>query len=237
MWPCSGFTGCVVMLRMRLDEAELLADAFDLLGEDFIKTRLIEDDDLGGALRRNRVPGTAAAHGGQSDDFLTAGTEDAGHELDGIRAAFVDLQAGMPAAQAGDVDGEKGLFGVVRGLRVVEARQRIHAARAADGEGVVLFGVEIEHRFAREQAGLQTERAAHALLFIQREECLDGRMRQVFGRQHREDRGDAEAVVRAERGAACAHPVAIDPHVDALLCRSRSSGHLPPCEPCRDAPA
>ena len=80
---------------------------------------------------------------------------------------------------------------------IVEACQGIDAPRAADGESVVFLGIEIEHGFAREQTRLQSQRSAHALFLIQSKERLNRRMCEFFGGQHGEDRGDAEAIVRA----------------------------------------
>ena len=83
--------------------------------------------------------------------------EDAGDEFDGVGTAFVDLEARVSAAKAGDAECDKGVVDGVGGLVVGVADQRVDAAGAADGEGVVFFGVEVEQGFSGEEVGLQGE--------------------------------------------------------------------------------
>ncbi len=77
--------------------------------------------------------------------------EHAGQELDGVAPALIDVEAGMAAAEAVNVE----LVEVLRSrLLPVEGQgqRRIRPAGAADGEGPLVLAVEVEEHLAGEEA-------------------------------------------------------------------------------------
>ncbi len=112
---------------------------------------------MSGALGWDGVAGAAGVQGVEGGDLFATGVEDAGDEFDGVGAAFVDLESGVTTAKTGDAECDEGVVGGMGGLGVGVADQRVDAASAADGEGVVFFGVEVEQGFAGEQVGLEGE--------------------------------------------------------------------------------
>ena len=93
--------------------------------------------------------------------WAAAWPEDPGEKLDGVGPALIDVEARMPAAQAGDFQPigvfELGFLSFQR-----EDDFGVGASGAADGERPFLFAVEIDQVFALERAGLDAPGARSA---------------------------------------------------------------------------
>ena len=184
----------------------------------------IGNGDDGPALTRDGVVLQTAADGDEPQRrALTDGVQHAAHEEVCVAAALVDLRAGVTAEQAADRDGQRRA-----GKRRACDRQRAHghvAAGAADGEHALVLGVEIEHRAALEDGGIQRGCAEHTGLLIDGDDDLERGMGDVVRIQNRQRHGHGDAVVPAERCAARADHVAVheevQPFAGHVLCAVR----------------
>ena len=71
----------------------------------------------------------------------------AGQQLDGVAAALIDVEAGMPAFQPADLQAESGLdLGGLAGQG--QGDIRIGASSAADGESAFLLAIQVEEIFS-----------------------------------------------------------------------------------------
>jgi len=165
---------------------------------------------------RNFIAQIAAVESRNAKSRRCAGHEYTGQDFVGIATATVNIHAAVAALQVAYLH-QKGFHGSGCGFfLVVPVDQRIHAAGAADGEHVVFFGIEVEQEFAFEQAFAQVFGAAKSLFFVEGKQRFQGRMRNVFGCQHRQNSRYTQSVVGPERSAPGAYPVAVYIHIDAL---------------------
>ena len=114
----------------------------------------------------------------------------------------------MPALEAGQC--ERGAPGVGRGWRGLggERQVRVAAAGAADVDDPLFLGVEVEQAASHKQRPVQPGGAGQAGFFVDREETLERAVDEIGCLHDGEHRGDADAVVRAERRASCGDVVA-----------------------------
>ena len=133
-----------------------------------------------------------------------------GHQLVGVGAAFVYLQSRVPAFQAL----QRHLYGcVVRvgvGLFVFQCGCYVESSGAADDKLSPSLRVEVEQYVAVEFALGQVVGTVHAGFLVGRYQCLHRSVLQFLVFHYGHDGCHADAVVRAERGSACLHPVAVD---------------------------
>ena len=114
------------------------------------------------------------------------------------------------------VDVEHGCpVGTVHGLHG-ELAEHVTATGAADVDGALFFGVQVEHATARDQRGIELTGAGHAGFLVHREQHLEGAMDRVRVVRKGQGRGGADAVVGAQRGAHGVQPVAVEADLDAL---------------------
>ena len=78
----------------------------------------------------------------------SGGLQHAAENADGVAAALVDVEAGVPALQAGDLHAPGGAGRARAGVRDLAARDGVDAAGAADAERALLFAVEVEEILA-----------------------------------------------------------------------------------------
>ena len=148
--------------------------------------------------------------------MLLTGHQQPVHQLVGVAQAFVDVHARMPAVQSAYGEPVAHMVGGCGFGDVAAAGRHVHPAGAADGELVVVLGVQVQQVLGVQQAALQLEGAGHAGLLVDGEERLQRGVGDVRAGQQRHDGGDADAVVRAQRGALGLHPVAVHLHADAF---------------------
>ena len=67
-----------------------------------------------------------------------------------------------------------------------------------------------------EEPAFQSQRSGHAGFFVDGEEGVDRRVRNVLGIEDGQNGCDTDAVVRAQCGAFSSHPITVDVHLDAL---------------------
>ena len=166
---------------------------------------------------RDGVALGAAGEGDETGVCVFENSEDrAGDELVRVRAAEVDVRAGVAAEEAFDVDGDgltgEGLPGERTGHGVV------HAAGTADGGDALVFGVEVQHEAAVELRIVEHVGAEQADFLIGREDTFEGRVGQRVVVEQRHHGGVGDSVVAAEGGAVRGEPAVFgDIHVDAFV--------------------
>ena len=193
-----------------------------------------------GRVSRNGVPALAALEGDQPerrDGECLA--QHASEHLDRVRAAAGDVGAGMPAETAAHSHRQRHRARVARLPRLLNADRRVGATRRADGQLPVFFAVEVHQRRPADKARVEPARAfiRAADLLVDRHQQLQRTVwqRLVLGQRHH--RGDADAVVRAERRPVGGQPVAVAdkrrscPRPDRTGCPGDAR------RPCPDAPA
>ena len=90
------------------------------------------------------------------------------------------------------------------------------AARTADGEDALILRVDVQKPPRRERRDVETRRALHADLFVDREDRLDARMAERFVIHRSERHRDGNAVVAAERRAAGVEIIAVQREVESV---------------------
>lgn len=90
------------------------------------------------------------------------------------------------------------------------------AARTADGEDALILRVDVQKPPRRERRDVETRRALHADLLVDREDRLDARMAECFVVHRGEGHRDGNAVVAAERRAAGVEIIAVQREVESV---------------------
>ena len=142
--------------------------------------------------------------------------QDACQQLEGVGAVPVNVNAGVPAAQAADGKAHKPVFIRDGGKPQVAGDGHIPAPGAADREHPLGFGIQVDQRPPLEEAGLQFFCAGQAGLLVHREEQFYCRAGQAFVFGERQPQGEGHPVVGAQRGLIRVDPVAVADDADGV---------------------
>src|ERR1019366_4251179 len=167
------------------------------------------DRHSGGSLARDCIALAAAVDRRDGQRHATHhGLEHLAEDAQGVAAAFIDVNTGVPALQAGDLDtpafaGRGGAAGHFA------ARQGFEAARAADTKRPLFLAVEVQEVFGQQQAAGKLRCAGQAAFLVDGEEELQRSVSAILALHHGQRRGHADTVVGTQRSAVGLQPVAI----------------------------
>ena len=151
--------------------------------------------------------------------------QDSVHEFVRVGQAFVDVHTAVSPRASSQHDGQGCVaffHCLLRGVGA--ARGQVHAAGTSDADFVVVFRVEVEQNVSAEEPTLQAQSTGHSGFLVDGEQGFQGRVLDVRTFQHRQNAGDTDAVVGAERCALSTHPIAVNHHADAFRHEVEFSG-------------
>ena len=143
--------------------------------------------------------------------------QEARQQLVGVTQTQVNIAAGVAAFQPF----QRQLEGLEarrnRFARQRQGRDEINPARAAHVDLTFFFRVGVDQDVRLQPVRLQTERAVHARFFGHGQQHFQRTVLNAVVGQHGQRRGHTNAVIRAQRGAACFHPVAVDVRLNRVF--------------------
>ena len=122
----------------------------------------------------------------------------------------------MPTAQAGHRKLDRHRVEQRRPAGGFDLGDRVGAAGAADINGAIFFGIEVEHDATADDRRVEVLGTGQSGLFIHRAEQLERAVDRVRVVRNCHPGRNTDAVIRAERRAFGLHPVAVDLDLDAL---------------------
>jgi len=176
------------------------------------------EGDHGIGLARNGVAQVAGGDAGKFERIVfvfVQGLQGAGEDFDGVAALQVDFHPGMAAFEAAHAQ----LVALAVKCFVLQRQGVIAIDRtgAANAQFAFFFVIEVEQDVALQPARLHGQRAFQADFFAGGKEAFERRMAEVRVGEDGENHGDADAVIRAERGAVGMYPVAFDDGADRVF--------------------
>ncbi|CCJ85488.1 hypothetical protein BN133_1865 [Cronobacter dublinensis 582] len=143
--------------------------------------------------------------------------QETGQQFIGVAEAQVDIAAGVAAFQTFERQFKRLEIRRDRLAGKFQRRDKIDAAGATHVDFAFFFGIGVDQNIRLQPARLQTERAVHPGFFGHGQQHFQRAVLNSIIRQHRQRGGHADAVVRAKRGAASFHPLAVDVRLDRIF--------------------
>ncbi len=175
------------------------------------------DDGQRRGLARDRVALVPALQRGDVDAEVALQSQQHPREQpDRVAAAPRDVDAAVPAAQAVHLDANARAAGGGGRPRRPECGDGVDPAGTADRQPAFPLAVEVHEIAAGEHARGKRIGALEPGLFVDGHQHFERPVREVARSERRQRRGDADAVVGAERRARRAQQVAVTPRHDGV---------------------
>ena len=208
--------GQTLLLRLLHRECGLLFDLVILLLEarEFMLNALLERLHLlrrnrhrHHALARNSVVRTSALNRHDAVIVLSSGHQ-ARHHVERVRTAEINVTPGVTADEVVQCQSE--LSRVLESLaRCGQMHAHREASGAANANGVLLLGINVDHVLGLQNARLEVSRSVHTGLLIASHEHLQRTVLNRIVLQNGKARSNADTVIGTERGTRRHQPLVV----------------------------
>ena len=138
------------------------------------------------------------------------------HQLVGVGASLVDLEAAVTALEALEGDAHGGVAGSGLDLVILAGAGNVDTAGATDDKLAPRLAVKVEQDVALHLSLGQVVSAIHARLLVLGDQTLDGTVLEGVVLHDCHDGGHAQAIVGAQGGAASLDPLTVDVGLDGI---------------------